>query len=162
MRISDYCWVHADGWYSLTHISFQTHCYDISLQYTDTLQLMSNTTILDKYCRECDSEPCLWYDHKEVVIAGVENWILIQDANGGTRYSPNECRKFCYQQCVRAIHGILGRGERLQLPECVIAQVPILKIPVTWDSEMRRFEKWIAIQQCKSTRFEYSFIVCSF
>jgi hypothetical protein len=27
---------------------------------------------------------------------------------------------------------------------------------------MRRFEKWIAIQQCKSTRFEYSFIVCSF
>ena len=89
---------------------------------TDPLHLMSNTTT-DKYCRECDSEPCLWYEHKEVVIAGVENWILIRDANGGTRYSPNECRKYCYQQCVRAIHGILGRGERLQLPQCVIAQV---------------------------------------
>mmetsp|Transcript_1346 Transcript_1346/g.2115 ORF Transcript_1346/g.2115 Transcript_1346/m.2115 type:complete len:102 (-) Transcript_1346:144-449(-) len=75
-----------------------------------------------RFCNACSSKPCVWIQHQEVVLAGVEHWKLMQDTNG-LPYPPNERRKICYRQFTRAFHGVLGRGERVHLPSCVIAQV---------------------------------------
>ena len=68
-------------------------------------------------CHRCKSEPCVWEEHKEGVIAAVE---LVKSEHIHKGDCPNNiCRKYCYRQFVLKMHGSLGKNRRLKLPKCV-------------------------------------------
>lgn len=65
-------------------------------------------------CNLCDSDPCTWTDICEEVVDHVEGQRnTVQDQN-------NLLRKYGYQKAVEILYGVLGRGNRVQLPKCVV------------------------------------------
>jgi hypothetical protein len=63
------------------------------------------------YCNHCDNDPC----HREVYEQMLRSEGDVLDAN----FPPNTARRMLYRSYVRAIHGILGHGNRVRVPPCV-------------------------------------------
>ena len=63
------------------------------------------------YCNHCDNDPC----HREVYEQMLRSEGDVLDAN----VPPNTARRMLYRSYVRAIHGILGHGNRVRVPPCV-------------------------------------------
>ena len=76
-------------------------------------------------CKHCESDPCLWVQHKECVLAAVEVF-KEQRAFRGESTPNNVCRKYCYRQFSLMIHGPLWKGHRLKLPCCVEENVRLV------------------------------------
>ena len=68
-------------------------------------------------CTKCDEQECLWMTHKSNVVAATELKRMQGD------FADNVLRKFAYQESVRIIYGVMGKGNRVQLPQCVIEGV---------------------------------------
>ena len=68
-------------------------------------------------CPKCKLKECLWKTHRNDVI-------LVTDLKGSNGELPkNVMRKLAYQESVRVIYGVLGKGNRIQLPTCVVEGV---------------------------------------
>lgn len=62
-------------------------------------------------CKRCNSCPCVWDVHRQQVLLEIEN---------NQPSSDKACRFKCYRLFSRALRGVLGVGERMQLPDCVV------------------------------------------
>ena len=67
-----------------------------------------------KHCREVD---CVWED-----IGNEVKDYMQSKLNEGVVGS-NVLRKHGYQKSISLIHGLLGKGNRVQLPHCVITGI---------------------------------------
>ena len=63
------------------------------------------------HCNHCDSDPC----HREAYEQMLRGEGDILDAN----LPPNTARRMLYRSYVRAVHGLLGHGNRVRVPPCV-------------------------------------------
>ena len=55
--------------------------------------------------------------HKSNVLSATESKRMHGD------FSNNVLRKFAYQESVRIVYGAMGKGNRVQLPQCVVEGV---------------------------------------
>ena len=62
-------------------------------------------------CNRCGETPCLRNEHEEQLRH--EATMIDDDV------PPNTARRMLYYQYTRAVHGVLGRGNRVVTPECV-------------------------------------------
>ena len=69
-------------------------------------------------CPHCDQEPCVWVENREAVVVHVQHKELSVADN--YNMANNEKRRHCYQFFSRVINGVLGRGNRIPLPSCVV------------------------------------------
>lgn len=81
------------------------------VQYTSFLIYLQ---VMPSNNNPCGCDPCLWIDIREEVMLHVEH----KRRSGEIRN--NVLRKFGYQKAVNIIHGVLGRGNRVELPTCVV------------------------------------------
>lgn len=65
-------------------------------------------------CEYCYKDPCMWDTVSATVLESIRK--KQQESN----YAHNELRKIGYKTAVNKIHGVLGRGNRVQLPQCVV------------------------------------------
>ena len=63
------------------------------------------------HCGHCESDPC----HVDKFRDMLESFAVTFDQET----SPNVCRRKMYQTYIRAVHGFLGRGNRVVVPKCV-------------------------------------------
>lgn len=75
---------------------------------------------MERYCMECNEEPCFWYQFQEQVIAACEVMEFSRRNDDLPPLTNNELRKLCYREFSLAIHGSLGKGNRIRLPACVV------------------------------------------
>ena len=82
------------------------------------------------YCAFCQKDVCLWYQLQDVVESTIEwNEIAFQDivdeAETEKEYKnlAASARKLLYAAITRELYGILGRGNRIRLPECILQNV---------------------------------------
>ena len=66
-------------------------------------------------CDECGCAPCIWQENK--VHIETDNNFLLSDATNKQR------RFYAYKQMVYALYSHLGRGNRRELPSCVVEGV---------------------------------------
>ena len=66
------------------------------------------------YCPKCNEKECLWITHGKDVVS------FAGSKRGQRDYANNVLRKFAYQEAVRCIYGVMGNGNRVELPECVL------------------------------------------
>ena len=89
-------------------------------------------------CIHCDSQPCYWDQHKEAILCAVE--VLFLDQVDNALLHPNQCRKMCYREFARKIHGCLGTGIGVELPRCIVEKVRE-KFPNDGDVEYMGFRE---------------------
>jgi hypothetical protein len=79
--------------------------------------LYKNTTEDDRdeemECPSCGGHPCVWDENKEQLMH--DNVIVVGECATNDKF-----RFFAYKQMTYIIHGYLGKGQRRQLPECVM------------------------------------------
>ena len=72
-------------------------------------------------CPHCKNDPCLWYVHGGEVLRGIDYWLIMyQERNDRSTPSNNVIRRHCYQLFTNLQHGVLGRGNRREIPSCVV------------------------------------------
>ena len=100
---------------------------DEVLKNADLLQYKSAGDILDKLddlspggrCEECDCSPCIWSENKEQIQHDNSYLLSENDTNKQRRF-------YAYKQMVYALHGHLGKGQRRELPKCVVEGIRML------------------------------------
>ena len=65
-------------------------------------------------CKYCKKSQCVWDSVSDTVLEHV------RIKQHSSRYSNNELRKIGYKKVVQEIYGVLGHGNRVQLPQCVL------------------------------------------
>lgn len=74
-----------------------------------------------EYCAECECEPCVWKENKQIVLHGINDWLTMNNLRD--EIANNTKRKKCYHTFGNIINGPMGRGNRAPLPDCVIQGV---------------------------------------
>ena len=69
------------------------------------------------FCDHCNREPCIWEEYRDDVIEFIES----KKSCGEMR--SNMLRKYGYQECIRIMYGRMGKGNRVELPRCVVSGV---------------------------------------
>ena len=64
------------------------------------------------FCASCSDDPC----HREVFGEMLRAQALVVD----DELEANNKRKMLYGTYIRAVHGVLGRGVRKDIPQCII------------------------------------------
>jgi hypothetical protein len=75
----------------------------------------------DKHCVHCDEVPCLLDQGLYVSITEFESGL--RDADHDEQLSNKQVRYQLYRHATTWIHGYLGRGKRIELPQCVRTEI---------------------------------------
>ena len=77
-------------------------------------------------CESCGSSPCVWTENKQQLLT--DNAYLLEEKS-----TNKQGRFYAYKQMVYALHGHLGKGQRRELPGCVVDGVRAL-----WPEDNKR------------------------
>ena len=72
----------------------------------------------DELCEKCEFAPCIWEQYGVSIVAECQNIHAHEPTVTNSQY-----RKTCYQKFSRCVHGYLGKGNRRELPECVLCNI---------------------------------------
>ncbi len=72
-------------------------------------------------CPHCERTPCLLYQGLYTLL--VEQEEDIYDSNGDTHMTNKQIRFYLYRVATNWIHGVLGKGVRIELPVCVRGEI---------------------------------------
>ena len=80
---------------------------------------------INNMCQFCKKCPCVWYQGQQVLTNSInQKWSTSSDGKiidqNGDIIPNNKIRYFLYQSFIKQHYGILGYGNRVKLPECVI------------------------------------------
>ena len=72
------------------------------------------------FCQLCQNNPCLWCVHGEQVLNDAQ-WMIYTYGieNEGAYPSNSMIRHRCYTTYTFLRHGLIGQGQRRQIPICV-------------------------------------------
>ena len=87
------------------------HCIRVNIN-----EIINECVDCGTCCVRCKGDPCVWE----------ENWISMMTLVSIDLESDapnNEKSRFVYRQMCRLLHGALGGGKRVKLPQCVISGV---------------------------------------
>ena len=73
-------------------------------------------------CELCNHSPCPWSIHGQETMDRVAAQVRVEVENDVCPTN-NVIRRRCYQLFVRLWVGVLGRGVRIELPECCLMNV---------------------------------------
>lgn len=82
------------------------------LQYKTPGMLEPKNAELEPGCGVCGCHPCCWTANKVNIVH--DNKIILKNATNKQR------RFYTYKQMTWLLHGVLGRGERRELPSCTL------------------------------------------
>lgn len=94
---------------------------DTTLKNANLLQYKSAVEVLEAMdesstivtCDQCGCVPCIWSQNEEN-IQHDNSYLMGEDSTNKQR------RFYAYKQMVYALYGHLGKGNRRQLPQCVV------------------------------------------
>jgi hypothetical protein len=74
-------------------------------------------------CSYCGEQPCIWFTYEDVIKDTMTEWCAIQTSTKHCAPTNNLKRKEFYKSYIRMRYGYLGKGQRVEIPACVLAQV---------------------------------------
>ncbi|KAI0560203.1 hypothetical protein FGB62_121g018 [Gracilaria domingensis] len=69
----------------------------------------------DVACRRCGRTPCYWVQFGSYVVETISEKFPIADSSQN-----NEARKCAYKNYIYERYGFMGKGNRIQIPHCVL------------------------------------------